>query len=221
MSRCRSCTEDRSAARATLWSVGTIDLSEPTYFTYQNATDYVRLGQAVHTRAAIDADPALLALVEPQTCVDYRQSPPHLRSDCLSPFTLDLDVSFGDLAESRGQSHRIAAAALRSARIPRQCRARCRLGPGQEEVGASVRLAARRHGDQAKRRSCTRREPVFRTTRSTFLRDGPSSRWSRRPRSRITSISSAHCAASTVGTALHVSSTVTLRRLARRTTAPR
>ncbi len=79
-------------------AVGTIDLSEPTYFTYQNASDYVHLGSAVHTRDAIDGDPALLSMVQPQACVDYLQSPPHLRSECLNPFAIDLEVSFGDLA---------------------------------------------------------------------------------------------------------------------------
>ena len=130
--------------------VGTIDLSEPTYFTYQNATDYVRLGQAVHTRAAIDADPALLALVEPQTCVDYRQSPPHLRSDCLTPFTLDLDVSFGDLA---------SPAARVSGLPPRRFVRLAYLGSAEPDSGlvvankksaASVRVAARRHEESQK-----------------------------------------------------------------------
>lgn len=125
--------------------VGTIDLSEPTYFTYQNATDYVRLGQSVHTRAAIDADPALLALVEPQTCVDYRQSPPHLRSDCLRPFTLDLDVSFGDLA---------SPAARITGLPPRRFVRLAYLGNAEPASGSivatkksapSVHLVARRH----------------------------------------------------------------------------
>ncbi len=130
--------------------VGTIDLSEPTYFTYQNATDYVRLGQAVHTRAAIDADPALLALVEPQTCVDYRQSPPRLRSDCLRPFTLDLDVSFGDLANPAAR-----VTGLPPRRFIRLAYLGC-AEPGAGSVLArkksapSVRLAARRHDEGEK-----------------------------------------------------------------------
>ncbi|MHB8495229.1 MAG: hypothetical protein ACYC9Z_16200 [Casimicrobiaceae bacterium] len=130
--------------------VGTIDLSEPIYFTYQNATDYVRLGQAVYTRAAIDADPALLALVEPQTCVDYRQSPPHLRSDCLIPFTLDLDVSFGDLA---------SPAASVTGLPPRRFVRLAYLGSAEPDAGSvvakkasapSVRLVARRHEESQK-----------------------------------------------------------------------
>jgi hypothetical protein len=79
-------------------AVGTIDVSEPTFFTYQNASDYVHLGEHVYTRGEIDSDAGLLAQVEPQYCIDYRQSPPHLLEACLTPFALDLTVAFGDLA---------------------------------------------------------------------------------------------------------------------------
>ena len=53
-------------------AVGTIDISEPTYFAYQNASDYIHLGQRVYTRGQIDSDVNLLAEVQPQFCVDYR-----------------------------------------------------------------------------------------------------------------------------------------------------
>jgi hypothetical protein len=79
-------------------AVGTIDVSEPTYFTYQNASDYIHLGEHVYTRGHVDSNPDLLALVQPQTCVDYRQSPPHLVNGCLEQFKLDLTVSFADLS---------------------------------------------------------------------------------------------------------------------------
>lgn len=79
-------------------AVGTIDVSEPTYFTYQNASDYIHLGEHVYTRGQVDSSPELLALVQPQICVDYRQSPPHLVSGCLDQFEIDLAVSFGDLS---------------------------------------------------------------------------------------------------------------------------
>jgi len=36
--------------------------------------------------------------VQPQICVDYQRSPPHLVEGCLVPFQLDLAVSFGDVA---------------------------------------------------------------------------------------------------------------------------
>ena len=84
-------------------AVGTIDVSEPTYFTYHNATDYIHLGEHVYTRGEVDSNPQLLALVQPQYCVDYRQTPPHLVSGCLDQFKLDLAVSFGDLSKPIAQ----------------------------------------------------------------------------------------------------------------------
>jgi hypothetical protein len=79
-------------------AVGTVDVTEPAYFMYQNASDYIHLGEHVYTRGQIDGDPDLLAQVQPTFCVDRQQSPPHLRLQCLNPFELDLIVSFGDLA---------------------------------------------------------------------------------------------------------------------------
>jgi hypothetical protein len=87
-------------------AVGTLDISEPTYFSYQNASDYVHIGEHVHTRSEINSSPELLSLVRPQYCVDYRQSPPRLFDACFRQFDLDLVVGFGDistpLAEARG-----------------------------------------------------------------------------------------------------------------------
>jgi len=79
-------------------AVGTLDASEPTYFTYQNATDYIHIGGHVYTRGQVDASSELLAQVQPQYCVDYRESPPHLVAGCLEQFKIDLTVSFADLA---------------------------------------------------------------------------------------------------------------------------
>jgi hypothetical protein len=75
-------------------AVGSLDISEPTYFTYQNDTDYIHLGSHVYTRAQVNADPSLLALVQPQYCVDYRLSPPRLLDSCLTTFDIDIDLSF-------------------------------------------------------------------------------------------------------------------------------
>jgi hypothetical protein len=80
-------------------AVGTMDVSEPTYFAYQNASDYIHLGDHVYTRGAIESDVGLLSQVRPQSCVDYGQSPPRLLDGCLQPFALDLTVSFGDIAK--------------------------------------------------------------------------------------------------------------------------
>jgi len=79
-------------------AVGTIDVSEPTYFTYHNASDYIHIGEHVYSRGEVEADVQLLAQVQPQICVDYRRSPPRLIEGCLTPFALDLAVSFGDVA---------------------------------------------------------------------------------------------------------------------------
>lgn len=78
-------------------AVGSLNISEPTYFTYQNDTDYIRLGSEVHTRSEINADSNLLDLVWPQYCVDRGQSPAKLRDGCLLPEPIDLTVSFADL----------------------------------------------------------------------------------------------------------------------------
>lgn len=79
-------------------AVGTLDASEPTYFTYQNASDYIHIGPHVYTRSEIDARLDLLTQVQPQDCVDYRQTPAHLVVGCLASFYLDLNVGFADLA---------------------------------------------------------------------------------------------------------------------------
>ena len=79
-------------------AVGTIDMSEPTYFTYHNASDYIHIGEHVYSRGEVEADIQLLSQVQPQICVDYQRSPPRLVEGCLVPFQLDLAVSFGDVA---------------------------------------------------------------------------------------------------------------------------
>lgn len=80
-------------------AVGSVDLSEPTYFTYHNATDYVRIRDRVYTRPEVEQNMSLLALVQPRYCVDERVSPPLLRSECLQPFPIDLSFAFDDLSE--------------------------------------------------------------------------------------------------------------------------
>lgn len=79
-------------------AVGTVDVSEPTYFTYMNASDYIHIANRVYTREEVESDLDLLAKVQPQSCVDYHQSPARLLPGCLTPFPIDLSVSFGDLA---------------------------------------------------------------------------------------------------------------------------
>ena len=76
--------------------VGTADISEPTYFTFHNASDYISIGAEIYTRAQIDANPGLLDLVYPPYCVDQSQSPPRTRDTCFKPFDLDLELAFGN-----------------------------------------------------------------------------------------------------------------------------
>jgi hypothetical protein len=130
-------------------AVGTVDVSEPTYFTYQNASDYIHLGEHVYTRGQVDSDIDLLAQVQPQYCVDYRQSPPHLVEGCLSPFELDLTVSFGDLAKPVAKvvglpNHRFIRFAYLTVSDegfnP----------PVTKSTTRTVKLAARRHGADEK-----------------------------------------------------------------------
>jgi hypothetical protein len=80
-------------------AVGTVDVSEPTYFSYHNASDYIHIDGHVYTRGLVNGDIGLLSQVQPQSCVDYRKSPPQLVDGCLDPFPLDLAVSFGDIAK--------------------------------------------------------------------------------------------------------------------------
>jgi hypothetical protein len=71
------------------------DLSEPTFFTYHNATDFTRIGEHVYTRAEINTSAQLLSQVSPQNCVDYTQNPPQLRSGCLEPIAINMVLAAG------------------------------------------------------------------------------------------------------------------------------
>ena len=130
-------------------AVGTIDVSEPTYFTYHNASDYVHLGDTVYDRETIDSDPSLLSLVQPQTCVDYRQSPARLRGECLTPFAIDLVVSFGTIEDPA-----VAVIGL----PPRRFIRLAYLGDAGPSAGTSSkkmaaqrgRISVRRHGTSEK-----------------------------------------------------------------------
>jgi hypothetical protein len=80
-------------------AVGTSDISEATYFTYHNASDYIHIAGHVYTRDQVNNDPNLLAQVSPQSCVDYRLTPPRLLDACLRPFNIDIDLAFDDLTK--------------------------------------------------------------------------------------------------------------------------
>jgi hypothetical protein len=77
--------------------VATQDLSEPTYFSYINASDYSTIqtatGVKVYTRSEINASQALLEKVFPQSCVDKNVW--QLKPGCLESFNLRLGVKIG------------------------------------------------------------------------------------------------------------------------------
>jgi hypothetical protein len=130
-------------------AVGTMDFSEPTYFTYQNASDYIHIGDHVYTRPEVDASIDLLSQVQPQYCVDYQQSPPHLVAGCLEPFSLDLTVSFADLANPIAQ-----VAGLPSRRFMRIVYLTLAdegfNPPVTEKSSRTIKVTARKHGTKEK-----------------------------------------------------------------------
>lgn len=80
--------------------VATQDISEPTFFSYTNASDYWTLdmgadGVKVFTRNDINASQDLLARVVPSSCVDKTVSPWQLKSSCLQPFDVRIGLRVG------------------------------------------------------------------------------------------------------------------------------
>lgn len=73
--------------------VATQDISEPTFFSYINASDYIRLNGNVYTRDQINADPVLLAQVRPTSCVDNATM--QLKPACLNSFDINLGLIIG------------------------------------------------------------------------------------------------------------------------------
>ncbi|MEO7760286.1 MAG: hypothetical protein ABIS68_00090, partial [Casimicrobiaceae bacterium] len=75
------------------------DLSEPTYFAFHNATDYIHIAAKVYTRSEVNSASneigPLLSQVAPQSCVNYLLNPPQLQSDCLVPTPIKLTLGTG------------------------------------------------------------------------------------------------------------------------------
>jgi hypothetical protein len=71
------------------------DLSEPTYFAYHNATDFIHIAGKVYSRAEVNASMELLSQVAPQFCVDYSQNPAQLKPPCLLPSPLTMAFGTG------------------------------------------------------------------------------------------------------------------------------
>jgi hypothetical protein len=77
--------------------VATKSISEPTYFSYLNGTDYWRIDNNIHTRAQIAVSPTLLNKITLTSCVD-RSDPenPVLLDTCLKPIELDYEAVLGE-----------------------------------------------------------------------------------------------------------------------------
>ena len=81
--------------------VATQDISEPAFFSYINASDYIRLNGYVYTRDQINADQTLLAQVRPETCIDTATM--QLKATCLN----SIDVTLGLTVGSNGKQTQI------------------------------------------------------------------------------------------------------------------
>ena len=75
-------------------AVGGKDISEPSYFAYFNASDYIHLADSVYTRAEINASQSLRDKVRPTDCIEQTQDGPRLRVDCFNPFPINMKLSF-------------------------------------------------------------------------------------------------------------------------------
>ena len=82
--------------------VQTVDISEPTYFAYMNASDYIKLGASVYTRDQINANTpqgaTLRSQVYPSSCILNDQ----LRDTCLQPFPINFPIKWGNASAFNG-----------------------------------------------------------------------------------------------------------------------
>jgi len=88
--------------------VQTVDISEPTYFAYMNASDYIRLNSKVYTRAEINSNspPAggelsgsqLRALVQPTSCIDSMTD--QLSANCFPNIPINFALKLGTIANN-------------------------------------------------------------------------------------------------------------------------
>jgi hypothetical protein len=97
-------------------AVETIDISEPTYYTYMNASDYIRLNKKVYTRAEINATgtapgvtesgSTLRALVQPTSCIDQMTN--QLSPSCLNEIAINYPLIFGTPSANNNTTVQIA-----------------------------------------------------------------------------------------------------------------
>ncbi len=78
--------------------VETVDVSEPSYVTYLNSSDYIQLGNNVYTRSQVNETPALLSQVRPTTFIDSMTG--QLKNTSLVPIPLNFDVTFGSIGNN-------------------------------------------------------------------------------------------------------------------------
>lgn len=102
-------------------AVETKDISEPSYFAYMNASDYIRLGQKVYTRAEInstgtapgvtESGSQLRALVRPTNCIDNMTD--QLKANCFLDFPINFAMQFGVSSSTNNAAASLALAQSR------------------------------------------------------------------------------------------------------------
>jgi hypothetical protein len=112
--------------------VATQDISEPTFFSYLNGSDYNIIAGKVYDRATINSTLALLDQVYPQSCVDRSVEPAQLRATCLQSFNVAIGLTTGTLDKKVSVDvdalpvRRFSRLAILGDRIPEHCLAGCR-----------------------------------------------------------------------------------------------
>jgi hypothetical protein len=80
-------------------AVATKNIAEPTFADFHNAADYILVGDKIYTEAEINADPALVDQIRPETCI-VRGTPRRLDyrvTDCFDPTShMEIELRFGD-----------------------------------------------------------------------------------------------------------------------------
>ncbi|MBC7624798.1 MAG: hypothetical protein H7232_15600 [Aeromicrobium sp.] len=82
--------------------VETLDISEPTFLSYLNASDYIHIGNGFYTRdqinAATPAGAALRSQIQPPSCIDGLTN--QLANGCFQPFGVNFAMKFGTVTNT-------------------------------------------------------------------------------------------------------------------------
>ncbi len=89
---------DAATAEPDVVAVTTKDISEPSYFAYFNANDYIHIGSKVYTRPQVVQSQSLLEQVQPRNCISGAVGSRKLNAACLVPERLTMQLAFGDVA---------------------------------------------------------------------------------------------------------------------------